>query len=68
MEVEVVDPTMEGMGIWDTGIRTGLPAMQELRIGGTKERQAATLKLLVFFIWLLLQELTHFFLSLMKHV
>ena len=38
----VEDPTMEGMGTWATGTKTGLEAMPEDRIGGTKVRHAAT--------------------------
>lgn len=57
------DPTMEGMAIWATGIKTDLAAMQGLRTGGTRVRHAAgtSHKLLYFFVWLMLHELTILF-------
>lgn len=57
----VEDPTMEGIvGTWATGTKTGLEAMLEDRIGGTKVHHAATPKSLYFFVWLILHKLTSF--------
>ena len=52
---------MEGtVGTWATGTKTGLEAMLEDRIGGTKVHHAATPKSLYFFVWLILHKLTSF--------
>ena len=57
----VEEPTMEGTaGTWATGTKTGLVAMLEDRIGGTKVHRAATPKSLYFFVWLILHKLTSF--------
>lgn len=62
--VGVEEPTMEAI-TWATTTKTGLAAMLEPKIGGT-EVLCCHHKSLLFFVWLMLHELTIFVLSLMK--